>query len=141
MKALVTGGAGFIGSHLVDALVGEGHEVRVLDNLSTGQRGNVNADAVFVETDVSVPDALDDVMRDIEVVFHQAAVGSVRRSVERPLVTDKANVHGTLAVLDAAQRSGARRVVYASSSSVYGGADVRPTPEDTPRCTRARRTQ
>jgi len=132
MKALVTGGAGFIGSHLVDALVADGHEVRVIDDLSTGQRANVHADAVFIEADISAPDALADVMRDVEVVFHQAALGSVRRSVERPLVSDQANVHGTLAVLDAAHRSGARRVVSASSSSVYGGADVRPTPEDTP---------
>ena len=132
MKAVVTGGAGFIGSHLVDALVAAGHDVRVLDDLSTGQRANVNADAAFVETDVSVPDAVFEAMQDVEVVFHEAAIGSVRRSVERPLVTDQANVHGTLAVLDAAHRAGARRVVYASSSSVYGGADVRPTPEDTP---------
>jgi UDP-glucose 4-epimerase len=132
MRALVTGGAGFIGSHLVDGLLADGHEVVVVDDLSTGDRGNVNPASTFVEGDVGEAEVATEVMNGIDVVFHEAAIGSVRRSVERPLATDQANVHGTLAIFDGAVRSGVRRVVFASSSSVYGGADVRPTPESTP---------
>jgi hypothetical protein len=132
MRALVTGGAGFIGSHLVDALVAMGHDVRVLDDLSAGERANVNPEAKLIEADVADARVATESMDGIEVVFHEAAIGSVRRSIERPLVTDHANVHGTLVILDAALRAGVRRIVCASSSSVYGGADARPTPEETP---------
>ncbi len=131
MRTLITGGAGFIGSHLVDALVAMDHEVRVLDDLSAGERANVHPKATLVEADVADPRIATEAMDGIEVVFHEAAIGSVRRSVERPLVTDHANVHGTLVILDAAHRAGVRRIVCASSSSVYGGAEVRPTLEDT----------
>lgn len=132
MLTLVTGGAGFIGSNLADALLARGHEVRIIDDLSTGVRENLPAGARFFEGPITDPDLLEEAVAGVEVIFHQAALGSVARSVNAPLVSDTANAHGTLAVLDAAHRLGVRRVVQASSSSVYGGADVRPTPESTP---------
>ena len=130
MRTLVTGGAGFIGSHLVDALVERGDDVVVLDNLATGRATNVTRQAKFVEGDVSQPDDVMEAIAGCEVVFHQAALGSVPRSVARPLDTDRANVHGTLTVLAAARETGVQRVVLASSSSVYGGAAQVPTPEN-----------
>ena len=132
MQAVVTGGAGFIGSHLVDALLADGHRVRVLDDLSTGYADNVDAAAELVAGSVVDADAVGRVLEGADVLFHQAASRSVLRSVERPLETDAVNVHGTLTVLDAARRAGVRRVVCASSSSVYGGSAVRPTPETAP---------
>lgn len=132
MLTLVTGGAGFIGSNLADALLARGHEVRIIDDLSTGVRENLPDAARFFEGPITDPDLLEEAVAGVEVIFHQAALGSVARSVNAPLVSDTANAHGTLAVLDAAHRLGVRRVVQASSSSVYGGADVRPTPESTP---------
>jgi UDP-glucose 4-epimerase len=132
MRVLVTGGAGFIGSHLVDALVGTGHQVRVLDDLSTGTRENVHDDAELIEASVADPDAVAAAVAGTEVVFHQGALGAVSRSVADPLTTDRVNVHGTLAVLTKAAEAGTRRVVFASSSSVYGGAEIVPTPEDAP---------
>ncbi|MFN8104438.1 MAG: SDR family oxidoreductase [Acidimicrobiia bacterium] len=132
MKALVTGGAGFIGSNLVDALVARGDEVRVLDDISTGFRENVPDAAEFVEGDIRDPDAVDRAVQGCEVIFHEAAHRAVFRSVEHPLATDEANTRGTLHVLDSARNAGVRRVVIASSSSVYGGADITPTPESAP---------
>jgi UDP-glucose 4-epimerase len=129
VRALVTGGAGFIGSHLVDALLARGDEVVVLDNLATGRLENVPDDAQLIEGDVADEAAVARAVSGCEVVYHQAALGSVARSVERPLHSDHANVHGTLAVLQGAHRAGVRRVVIASSSSVYGGATQVPTPE------------
>jgi nucleoside-diphosphate-sugar epimerase len=132
VRALVTGGAGFIGSNLVDRLIADGHDVRVVDDLFTGFRENVNEKADFVEGTVADEPLVRDAMRDVELVFHQAAHKAVLRSVEHPLVTDLANTHGTLTLLKCALDAGVRRVVYASSSSVYGGADVVPTPESQP---------
>ena len=132
MLTLVTGGAGFIGSNIVDALIRRGDQVRVLDDLSSGFKENVNPDAELVEGSVTDADLLARTCEDVEVVFHQAALRSVFRSVEHPLASDLVNTHGTLSVLDIARRAGVRRVVAASSSSVYGGADVRPTPETEP---------
>ena len=132
MRALVTGGAGFIGSHLADALLADGHDVIVLDNLVTGRVENVPDAAKFVEGDVADPEAVDRAVAGCDVVFHEAALGSVPRSIENPLATDAANVTGTLAVLDGAHRAGVGRVVLASSSSVYGGATTGPTSEDAP---------
>jgi UDP-glucose 4-epimerase len=132
VRTLVTGGAGFIGSNLVLRLVNEGHDVRVLDDLGTGYRENVPDGIELVVGDVADEDAVRSAMAGVEVVFHQAARRSVVGSVEHPLLTDTANVHGTLAVLDAARSAGVRRVVSASSSSVYGGATRMPTPEDAP---------
>ena len=132
MRALVTGGAGFIGSHLVDALVARGDEVVVLDNLATGRLENLSDAARFIEGDVADEAAVAAAVAGCEVVFHQAALGSVARSVQRPLDTDRSNIRGTLAVLEAAHRAGARRVVLASSSSVYGGASQVATAESAP---------
>ena len=132
MNALVTGGAGFIGSHLVDALLAEGHSVRILDDLSTGTRDNVTDRADFLEGDVSDADVAAAAVDGMDIVFHQAALGSVARSVESPLATDRVNVHGSLAIFDAAKRAGIRRVVAASSSSVYGGVAPLPSTEDFP---------
>jgi len=132
MRALVTGGAGFIGSNLVDALVEAGDDVVVLDDLSTGFAANLHPAATLVEGEVSDPAAVARAVAGCEVVFHQAAHRAVLRSVEQPLDTDRANVGGTLTVLVAARDAGARRVVCASSSSVYGGAEQLPTPETAP---------
>src|SRR5204863_6206059 len=132
VNVLVTGGAGFIGSNLVDALVDRGDAVRVLDDLSTGFAENVNARAELIQAEVSDQGAVAKAVADVEVVFHQAAHRAVLRSVEHPLETDTANTHGTLTVLAEAHAAGVRRVVYASSSSVYGGAEAMPTPETAP---------
>jgi nucleoside-diphosphate-sugar epimerase len=131
----VTGGAGFIGSNLVSALVAEGHRVRVLDDLSTGSMANLRevADAVDVLVgDVRAPDQVRTAMAAAEVVFHLAALPRVARSVADPLGTHIVNVNGTLNVLLAARDSGARRVVFASSSSVYGDTRVLPEHEELP---------
>ena len=132
MRVLVTGGAGFIGSHIVDALVAEDHDVSVLDDLDTGFRENVNARARLVIGSVADEDLVRDTMQGCDLVFHQAAHKAVLRSVERPLITDTVNTHGTLTVLKAALDAGVGRVVHASSSSVYGGAGTLPTTEAEP---------
>ena len=132
MHALVTGGAGFIGSNLVDALVAAGHDVTVLDDLSNGRRENLNPSARFEEGSICDTDTVARAIAGAEVVFHLGALGSVPRSLHDPLTTDRVNVHGTLTVLTCARDAGVRRVVYASSSSVYGGATVLPTPETVP---------
>jgi UDP-glucose 4-epimerase len=129
VHALVTGGAGFIGSHLVDALLADGHHVRVIDDLSNGLAQNLAPGADLIVGDLNDDEILSQAVRGADVVFHQAGLGSVRRSVEAPRRTDLVNTQGTVAVLDAARQAGVRRVVAASSSSVYGGAAVLPTPE------------
>jgi UDP-glucose 4-epimerase len=129
---LVTGGAGFIGSHIVDALVDAGHSVRVIDDLFTGSQNNVNPAAELIVGSVADENAVRAVVDSCDTVFHIAAHRAVQRSVENPLATDLANVHGTLTVLSAAHDAGVRRVVAASSSSVYGGSDTVPTPETEP---------
>ncbi len=135
MDYLVTGGAGFIGSHLVEALLASGHAVRVLDNFSTGDPANLAAvrDRVeVIEADVTDPDAVRYAARDVDVIFHQAALASVPRSVKDPLATHHACATGTLHVLTAARDAGVRRVVYAASSSAYGNAAELPKRESAP---------
>ncbi len=129
----MTGGAGFIGSNLVRALLERGDEVRVLDNFSTGNRRNLAdlaGDVEIVEGELRSYERVHAAVRGVEVVFHQGALPSVPRSVQDPLTTSAVNVEGTLNVLLAARDSGVRRVVFASSSSVYGEAERYPTPED-----------
>jgi len=130
--ALVTGGAGFIGSNLVRALLERGHRVRVLDNFSTGLRGNLLEladDVEVVEGDLRSYERVHTAVRGVEVVFHQGALGSVPRSVQDPLTSSAVNVEGTLNVLLAARDEGVRRVVAASSSSVYGDGGTFPRVE------------
>ncbi len=123
VKVLVTGGGGFIGSHIVDRLLSDGHEVRVLDNFATGRRENlldVLPDIELVEGDLQSYERVHNAIRGCEVVLHQGALPSVPRSVQDPLTSNATNVTGTLNILLAARDSGVRRVVYASSSSIYG---------------------
>jgi UDP-glucose 4-epimerase len=132
VRVLVTGGAGFIGSHIVDALVDRGDDVIVLDDLTTGFRHNVHTSARLIEGSIADETAAKSAVEGCELVFHQAAHKAVLRSVEQPLTTDTANTHGTLNILKAAADAGVRRVVHASSSSIYGGATTVPTPETEP---------
>jgi UDP-glucose 4-epimerase len=139
MDCLVTGGAGFIGSNLVDALVQRGHRVTVIDNLSTGKRSNLEAalkwGIALHEVDVREARAVSDVIAGArpELVFHLAAQVDVRYSVEHPAGDARANVLGTIAVLEAARALGVRRVVNTSTGGgLYGDADLLPTPEDYP---------
>lgn len=124
MKTLVTGGAGFIGSHLAETLLKEGHSVRVLDNFATGKRSNlkdIERDAEIIEGDIRDPDTCLSACREIECVWHLAALGSVPRSIADPMTSHQVNITGTLNMLLAAREAGVRRLVFASSSSVYGG--------------------
>jgi UDP-N-acetylglucosamine/UDP-N-acetyl-alpha-D-glucosaminouronate 4-epimerase len=132
VKALVTGGAGFIGSNLVRALLARGDAVRVLDNFSTGNRANLGelaGDVDLVEGELRSYERVHNAVRGVEVVFHLGALGSVPRSVQDPLTSGAVNVEGTLNVLLAARDEGIRRVVYASSSSIYGNQPELPLRE------------
>jgi UDP-glucose 4-epimerase len=131
-RALVTGGAGFIGSHLVDALLAAGWQVRVLDDFSSGREGNLAMARDRIEllrADLADPQVAERAVGGVDVVFHQAAIPSVPRSVAEPLRTHRANVDATLALLDAARHAGVRRMVYAASSSAYGDTEVLPKVE------------
>jgi nucleoside-diphosphate-sugar epimerase len=133
MRVLVTGGGGFIGSHLAAGLLALGHDVRVLDNFATGRRSNMAAlggEVELVEGDIQSYERAHNAVRGCEVVFHQAALPSVPRSIQDPLTTNATNVIGTLNVLLAARDEGVRRVVCASSSSVYGANPALPKQED-----------
>ncbi len=134
MKVLVTGGAGFIGSHLADRLLSVGHEVVILDDLSTGHVEHLNPAARFYQMDIQSPwlDELFKIERP-EAVLHEAAQASVRRSVEDPGFDASVNVLGTVTLLQASVRHGVRRFLFASTGgALYGDADVIPTPEDYP---------
>ncbi|MGH2794541.1 MAG: NAD-dependent epimerase/dehydratase family protein [Actinomycetota bacterium] len=120
MNALVTGGAGFIGSSITRALLADGWRVRVLDNLLTGFEENIPDEAHFVRADLRDPEALPPTVAGVDVIFHQAALRSVPRSVDDPQLSASCNITGTLNLLMAAEQAGVKRVVYASSSSVYG---------------------
>src|SRR5256714_11683048 len=133
MKILVTGGGGFIGSHLAANLASSGHEVRIIDNFATGRRSNVLGlpeDVELVEGDIQSYERVHNAVAGCDVVFHQAALPSIPRSVQDPLTSNATNVMGTLNVLLAARDAGVRRVVYASSSSVYGVNQELPKRED-----------
>jgi UDP-glucose 4-epimerase len=132
-KVVVTGGAGFIGSNLVRRLLERGDDVRVLDNLSTGSRTNLaglESDVEILEGDLRSHERVDAAIRGAQCVFHVGALPSVPRSVQDPLTTNAVNVDGTLNVLIAARDRGAERVVFASSSSVYGNAGPLPLHEE-----------
>ncbi len=136
-RVLVTGGAGFIGSHLTEALLRQGHLVRVIDNYSTGKKENLIFDKSYpflevIEGDIRDLKICKEVMKDIEYVFHQAAIPSVQRSLEDPLTTHSVNVGGTLNLLLSAKEAGVVRFIYASSSSVYGDTPTLPKKEEMP---------
>jgi UDP-glucose 4-epimerase len=134
---LVTGGAGFIGSHIVDALLDQGIHVRVLDNFSTGSRDNLRhcaGDVEIIEGDLRDIKACYHACKGVETVFHQGALPSVPRSIADPLTSNAVNVDGTLQMLMAARDEGVRRFVFASSSSVYGNTEVSPKHEGLPTC-------
>jgi nucleoside-diphosphate-sugar epimerase len=135
VRALVTGGGGFIGSNLVERLLADGYEVRVLDNFATGRRENLHefGDSVeLIEGDIQSYERVHNAVRGCEVVFHQAALPSVPRSIQDPLTSNAVNVIGTLNVLLASRDEGVRRVVHASSSSLYGANRELPKREDMP---------
>jgi UDP-glucose 4-epimerase len=134
-SALVTGGAGFIGSHLADRLIAEGWSVRVLDDFSSGRPENlarVGSQVELIQGDLCDEGTLAEAMDGVEFVFHQGAIPSVPRSVAEPLRTHRVNASGTLLVLEEARRAGVRRVVYASSSSAYGDSVLLPKVETQP---------
>ena len=132
---LVTGGAGFIGSHIVRRLLADGGRVRVIDNLATGKRErlrDLEGAIEFIEGDLADPSMCENALSGIDCVLHQAAVPSVQRSVKNPIETNKANVTSTLNLLEGSRKHGVRRFVYASSSSAYGDTPVLPKREDMP---------
>ncbi len=130
---MVTGGAGFIGSSIVRRLLADGHEVRVHDNFSTGHGANIDGlDVEVIEGDLRSYERVASAARGCEVIFHQGALPSVPRSIQDPLTSNAVNVEGTLNVLLAARDHGVRRVVFASSSSIYGDAPGMPRREDAP---------
>ena len=129
---LVTGGAGFIGSHISEALVQRGDRVRVADNFSTGYKQNLRQGVEFLEGDCADPDFAKRIVTGVDYVIHQAAIPSVPRSVERPLESHRANVDGMLQMLIASRDAGVKRLVFAGSSSVYGDTEVLPKTETMP---------
>ena len=132
MHYIVTGGAGFIGSNLVDALIDAGHSVRVIDNLSTGKRERVNPKAEFVLADFTKLDEIKPHFQGIDGVFHVGALPRIPFSIEHPIESAEANVMGTLNVFVAAKDAGVKRVVYSASSSAYGGQSELPLRPDMP---------
>ncbi|MGE8362836.1 NAD-dependent epimerase/dehydratase family protein [Pseudomonas sp.] len=136
-EILVTGGAGFIGSHLVDALLAQGHQVRVLDNLSMGKRSNLpldNPNLRFIEGDVADAALVLEAVAGCQAVVHLAAVASVQASVDDPVATHQSNFVGTLNVCEAMRQQGVKRVVFASSAAVYGNnGEGQAIGEDTPK--------
>ena len=132
-KFLVTGGAGFIGSHIVERLVQDGAQVRVVDNLSTGRidrLGHLLSAIEFVEGDLANESTANEIVDGMDFVVHQAAIPSVQRSLSDPIATNRSNVVGTLNLLEGCRRVGVRRFVYAASSSAYGNTEVLPKQED-----------
>jgi len=136
-KVLVTGGAGFIGSHIVDSLLAKDFEVTVLDNLSSGKMKNIEQhlnreNLHFIKGDIRDDDAVKQATKDIDAVFHEAALVGVTRSVDNPLLTNEVNVTGTLNLLKASLEVGVKRFIYASSASVYGETEALPKKETLP---------
>ncbi len=133
MKYLITGGCGFIGSHIAEALVGEGHSVTIYDNLSSGYEKNISSfreKVKFVKADIRDLDTLYRESVGMDYIFHEAALVSVFESVERPFVNNEVNISGMLNVLSAARMNGVKRVVVASSAAVYGNNPALPKTED-----------
>jgi nucleoside-diphosphate-sugar epimerase len=131
-KCLVTGGAGFIGSNLVDELIKQGNEVLVLDNLSTGKRENLNSQAKFHEVDIRNLEKIKSLFKSVDYVFHLAAFPRVQPSIEDPATANDINLNGTLNVLLASRDAKVKRVIYSASSSAYGDQTQMPLTEDMP---------
>ena len=132
MRCLITGGAGFIGSNLVDALIERGDEVIVIDNLSAGKRENVNSRAQFHQLDIRDLEKIKPLFKGVDYVFHVAAFPRVQPSIEDPVTFNDININGTLNVLMAAKEAGVKRVIYSASSSAYGDQEKMPLREDMP---------
>ena len=133
MKCIVTGGAGFIGSNLVDRLIDDGHEVIIIDNLFTGKKENINSKAIWNDIDIGIstaPSYLEKIMEGVDVVFHLAAKARVQPSIEDPISFNNTNVTGLLNILHSCKEAGVKRFIYSSSSSVYGNAEQIPTTEE-----------
>ena len=133
-KIIVTGGAGFIGSNLVDALIKKGHDVLIIDNLSTGKKEYINSKAEFHQTDLCDLDKIKPLFQGREFVFHEAALARIPLSIEKPIETNEINIKGTLNALMAAKEAGVKRLIYASSSSVLGDKVNLPMKEDMAAC-------
>lgn len=129
-KVIVTGGAGFIGSHIVDTLVDEGYEVHIVDNMSAGKKENVNPKAVLHIVDIREKEKLIPIFANAKYVFHEAAFPQVQYSMEHPIETNEINVLGTLNVLEASRINKIKRVIFASSSAVYGNQEILPITEN-----------
>jgi UDP-glucose 4-epimerase len=133
MKYLITGGAGFIGSHIAGALVGQGADVRILDNFSSGKRENLKGlDVEIFEGDLRDASFVAEAVRGIEIIFHEAAFVSVPESMEKPQECFDVNITGTSNLFEAARKAAVKRVVIASSAAVYGDSEIMPLVEDTP---------
>ena len=130
MKYLVTGGAGFIGSHIVDALISQGHQVAVIDDLSSGKRKNLNSKAELFQSDIADYSAIEPLFRGMDGVFHVAARARIQPSFKDPDLYFRSNTLGTRNVLVAAKKHDVKRVVYSASSSAYGSSDIFPTKEE-----------
>ena len=126
MKILVTGGAGFIGSNLVDELIKQGHEVTILDDFSTGLRENVNPQAKIFEANIRNLEAIKPAFVDMDYIFNAAALPRVQLSIEDPLTTNDININGTLNVLIASRDAKVKKLIYSASSSAYGNQDQLP---------------
>lgn len=131
-KVIVTGGAGFIGSHIVDALVEEGYEVHVVDNLCAGKKENVNTKAILHVVDIRDKEKLMPIFKGAKYVFHEAALPRVQYSIENPIETNEVNVGGLLNVLEVSRLNNIKRLIYAASSSAYGDCDILPLKESFP---------
>jgi UDP-glucose 4-epimerase len=134
MKTIVTGGCGFIGSHTVDRLVNDGHEVIIIDNLSSGSMRNIehhkgNPKVQFHKADIADYNSIQHLFKDVQCVYHLAALADIVPSIEKPMAYHRSNVDGTISVLESCRHNNVARIIYAASSSCYGIPDKYPTPE------------
>lgn len=130
MKVIVTGGAGFIGSHIVDALIKENYDVHIIDNMSSGKKENINSKAIFHEIDIRDKEKLIPIFEGAEYVFHLAAMPQVQYSIENPVETNDVNVNGTLNILEVSKLNNIKRVIFSSSCAVYGNQESLPIVEE-----------
>lgn len=131
-KVIVTGGAGFIGSHIVDSLVLSGYDVHIIDDMSAGKEENINPKATLHKIDIRNGESLLPVFSGAKYVFHEAACPRVQYSIEHPFITNDINVSGLISILEACRLNGVKRLIFASSSSIYGDPEILPTNEDAP---------